>query len=128
MFGKWFLEEGLMVFSSEKLADALQVVESVKSLQTAQKEIANAVRALDDRIRAVEIEMRVIRAETTLHALKETQLIVNAVQGGLNQRIESLAVKVAIIENSKPNGGYIDSNIVAHDKTERKMLDSVKTE
>jgi hypothetical protein len=36
--------------------------------------------------------------ETVLESVKQTQSIVNAVQGGLNQRIQDLAVQVAGIQ------------------------------
>jgi len=84
--------------AAKDLADYLQILESIKSLQAGQKQIADAIRALDDRIRGLEIELKVSKSEAKVDALRETQSIVNAVQGGLNQRLEDLAVKVAVIE------------------------------
>jgi hypothetical protein len=84
--------------AAKEVADQLQVVEHVKALQTAQKELADAIKLMGERIRDLELEMRVLKADTKLEALKETQIIVNGVQGGLNQRIENVAVKVAMIE------------------------------
>ena len=84
--------------AAKELADHLQVVEHIKTLQVAQKELADSIKVLGDRIREIEIEMRALKAETVLQAVRETQSIINSVQGGLNQRIETLAVQVALIQ------------------------------
>jgi hypothetical protein len=42
----------------------------------------------------------VLKAEVKYESLKETQSIMNAMQGGLNQRIEDLSIKVALTEKS----------------------------
>jgi hypothetical protein len=93
--------------AAQELADHLQIIENVESLQTAQEYMANAIRVLDDRLRAIESEMRAMRAEIRLDAIREVQTLVNAVQGGLNQRIEDIAVKLAMVERDTapaPNG------------------------
>ena len=87
--------------AAQEVADHLQIVEHVKALQQGQRDLSNAVARLDDRIRNIEINLRALKAETALDAIKETQSIVNAVQGSLNQRIENLAVKVAILDKDK---------------------------
>lgn len=87
---------------AQDIANHLQIPEQIRSLQTAQKEIADAIRRLEGRINEIEVELRVFKAEARLDALREAQAIVNAVQGNLNQRIEDLAVKVAVME-VKPN-------------------------
>jgi hypothetical protein len=53
-------------------------------------------------VRDIQTESRALRAEARLEALGETLGIVNAVQGWHNQRIEDLAVKVAIVESNLP--------------------------
>jgi len=83
---------------AQDIANHLQVPEQIKSLQIAQKELADAIKRLDSRLTEIEIELRVVKAETKLDALREAQSVVNAVQGGLNQRIEDLAVKIAVID------------------------------
>jgi hypothetical protein len=50
------------------------------------------------KISDMQAELRAIKAETSMFAMKETQGIVNAVQGGLNQRIEKLAARLALTE------------------------------
>jgi uncharacterized protein YeeX (DUF496 family) len=90
--------------AAQDLADHLQIIENVKALQTAQKEMADAIRALDDRVRSIEIDMRAMKAEIRLDAIREVQTLVNAVQGGLNQRIEDIAVKLALVAHETTPG------------------------
>jgi len=73
---------------------------TLKSLQAVQKEMANTIRELGDRVRDLQTEMKVLKAEVKFESLKETQTIVNAVQGGLNQRIEALSIKIALTERT----------------------------
>ena len=97
--------------AAKEIADSLMIVENVKALQHGQKDIADAVKALDDRIRAIEFEMRALKAETTMQAIKETTLIVNAVQGSLNQRIEDIAIKVAVLGIGGQAGNLMETRI-----------------
>jgi hypothetical protein len=103
------------VFSREKiakiageLADHLQVIENIRSLQTGQRELADAIKFIAGQVDDIQTELRALKAETRLEAPRETQGIVNAVQGGLNQRIEDLAVKVAIVESQLPRSARIE--------------------
>ena len=82
--------------AAREIADHLQIVDHVKALQDGQKALADGLAKLGDRIRILEQDMAVLRAETKLEALKEAQGVVFAVQGGLSQRIEDLAVQVAV--------------------------------
>jgi cell fate (sporulation/competence/biofilm development) regulator YmcA (YheA/YmcA/DUF963 family) len=85
--------------AAAELADHLQIIDTVRSLQVGQKELADAIKTLGQQVREIQTELRALKAETRLEALRETQTIVNAVQGGLNQRIEALAVKIAVVES-----------------------------
>ncbi len=85
--------------AAAELADHLQIIDTVRSLQVGQKELADAIKSLGEQVRDIQTDLRALKAETRLEALRETQTIVNAVQGGLNQRIEALAVKIAVVEN-----------------------------
>jgi hypothetical protein len=95
----------MAIFNREKLASAakelaehLEIIQTVRSLQEAQKKTADAVEKLELRIQKIETEMRALKAETALECVKETQNIVNGVQGNLNQRIQDLAVQVAALD------------------------------
>ncbi|WP_294196854.1 hypothetical protein [uncultured Sphingomonas sp.] len=83
--------------AAQEIANHLQLVEHVKALQDGQKAIADSIAVLNDRIRAIELEMSTLKAEVKLEALKEAQGVIFAVQGGLNQRIEDVAVQVAVL-------------------------------
>lgn len=48
--------------------------------------------------------MAVLKAETKLDTIREAQAVVYAVQNGLNQRIEDIAVKLAVREQQRRIG------------------------
>lgn len=87
-----------LAVAAQELANHLQLVDHVKALQEGQKALGDGIAALGDRLRALELEMSTLKAETKLDALREAQNVVFAVQSGLNQRIEDLAVQVAVFE------------------------------
>lgn len=97
--------------AAKELAEHLQVIENIKSLQEGQKKLADAINALDQRLKCVELELKLIRADVRVDALRETQNIVNSVQGGLNQRIEDLAIKVAVMERGAHRSAQIDASV-----------------
>jgi len=100
--------------TASDIAEHLKVIENIKALQVAQKEMMDSIQLLSDRIRELQADMRSLKAEVTLEAVKETQLIVNAVQGGLNQRMETLAIKVAMVEKGILDSQIQDRSLPAH--------------
>src|SRR5262249_46255395 len=50
------------------------------------------------RMHNLEAEIRALRAEPTKEAIKETQQMVNAVQGEFFRRLENITVRVALME------------------------------
>ena len=84
--------------AAQEIADHLKLIENVKSIQIAQKELADAMATLDIRLRNIETTLRVSKAETLLEAITKAQDVVNSVQGHLSDRIETLSVKVALLE------------------------------
>jgi uncharacterized phage infection (PIP) family protein YhgE len=86
--------------AAEEIANHLRLVDHVKALQTGQKELAEAIATLSDRLGKIEAQMGQLKAETRLEAVKEAQSVVYAVQSNLNQRIQDLAVKLAVAEAS----------------------------
>ncbi len=80
------------------------MADHIKNLQVAQRELSEAVAVLGDRMRQIEADMAVLKAETKLDAIREAQSVVYAVQNGLNQRIEDIAVKVAVGEQQRRIG------------------------
>jgi len=87
-----------MAKAATEVAEHLQIIENIRALQTAQKEISNEIKAINQRHAELQVELRAFKAEVKFEALKETQIIVNAVQGSLNQRLETLSNKVAVME------------------------------
>ncbi len=82
----------------QEVIDHVQLVDHVKALQQLQKETADAVAELGHRLRDLERDIMVLKSEIKLESLREAQNVVYNVQNGLNQRIETLAVKVAVAE------------------------------
>ena len=95
--------------AAKELSDHLQLIEHVKALQAGQKDLADAVASLGQRLNKLEAELQAVRADTKLDAIREVQTIVNSVQGNLNQRIESLAIKVALQEAGKHDSARLPS-------------------
>jgi hypothetical protein len=84
--------------AATELAEHLQIIENIRALQIAQKELADEMRRINERLTAVQTEIRAIKAETRIECLKETQQTVYAVQGGLNERMETISNKLAVID------------------------------
>jgi hypothetical protein len=80
--------------AAQEIVDHLQLVDNVAALQKGQKELADAIATLSDRMRQLEADLKVIKIETKYEAVKETQLIVNAVQGALNDKLTHVAIQV----------------------------------
>jgi propanediol dehydratase large subunit len=83
---------------AQEVAEAAQVIENVRSLQEAQKELANDIRLMGELMHRLETQMEVLKAQTKQEAAEKTQEIVNAVQGAFYQRLQDLAVKIAVME------------------------------
>lgn len=84
--------------AAKDLAAHLALVDDVAGLQKMQKEMADAIAKLNDRIKDVEVEMRALKAEVKFDAIKETQQLVNSVQGALYDKLTDLTVRVSQVE------------------------------
>jgi predicted nucleic acid-binding Zn-ribbon protein len=87
--------------TAQEIADHLMLVENVRALQQGQKEMANAIASLDDRIRKMEADMRAVKAEAKFEAIKETQQMLNAVQGAFHDKLTDLTVRIAQVERQE---------------------------
>lgn len=83
---------------AKEIADGLLLIENVRALQEAQKEMANAIAAISDRLRDMEANMRALKAETKHESLKETQLMLNAVQGAFNDKLSDISIRLSHVE------------------------------
>ncbi len=84
----------------EEVANHLLLVDHVKALQQGQKEIAEALKTVNDRLMAVEAEFKVLKAETQRDALREVQQAINAVQGAFYDKLGSLSTRVTLAEQA----------------------------
>ena len=80
--------------AADLIADIRKAFSNIENLEQGQRRLADAVETLDRRVREVEAGLREARAEIKLDAVKETQAIVNAVQGQLYGELRGLAVTV----------------------------------
>ena len=85
---------------AEEIVDHLKLIENVRALQTAQKEIAMAVAKLGEDVRRLEIEMTALKSDVKYEAMKEAQSAVLSVQSSFNERLQDIALKVRDIEHS----------------------------
>lgn len=80
--------------AADLIADIRKAFAKIENLEQGQRRLADAVETLDRRVREVEAGLREARAEIKLDAVKETQAIVNGVQGQLYGELRSLAITV----------------------------------
>jgi hypothetical protein len=95
MFG--FFSRKKLVEYSDELSAFLKAFDHVKELQSNQREMSDAIRRLGDRVQGIEVEFRALKSEIRAETLKETQATVNAVQGAFYQRLQDIAVDVAVL-------------------------------
>jgi hypothetical protein len=91
----------------EEIADHLRLVDHVKALQEGQKELAAAIRVVNDRLTAMDAEFKILKAETQRDALREVQQAVNSVQGAFHDKLNNIATRVAIIEHDRRADGRL---------------------
>jgi predicted nucleic acid-binding Zn-ribbon protein len=84
--------------AAKELAAQLAVVDDVANLQQMQKELADAIAKLNDRIKDLEAEMRALKAEVKLEAVKETHQMLHTVQGAFHEKLTDLTVRLAQVE------------------------------
>jgi chromosome segregation ATPase len=84
----------------EELTDHLRLVDHVRALQEGQKEIAEVISALNQRLTSIEAEFRVLKAETQRDALREAQQAVNAAQGSMHDDLARVSTRLAVLEQA----------------------------
>ena len=108
---------------AQEFADHLKLIDNVKALQQGQKELADAISLLNQKVNHIEADIKSLKAEIKFEALKEAQAVVWSVQSEFNQRIQDIAVKVGVLEQSqklidapamqklaRPNGEIVDEH------------------
>jgi wobble nucleotide-excising tRNase len=96
------------MFKRKDVADAakdfaahVSVVDDVAHLQSMQKEMSNAIAKLNDRITNIEAEIRVLKAEVKLDAVREASQMVSAVQGAFHEKLTELTVRISHAERDR---------------------------
>ncbi len=106
-----FWRKTVKEFGKEVAAHA-GAVDDIANLQQMQKELADAMARLNDRLRGIETEMKVLRAEIKaesqvlkaeikLDAMDKAQQVVNSVQGALYDKTSDLSVRVSHLERDR---------------------------
>lgn len=103
---------------AKEIADHLEFIENVKSLQIAQKEMADEIKLLRELLADMKADIRALKAEAKAEAIKEAQGIVNAVQSGFYQRLETVSNKMAVIEARFRDGAAIHGVVDTGDQQE----------
>jgi len=92
--------------AAQEVADQLLLAEHVKALQQGQKQMADAIAIIDNRLRQIETDMHAVKAEEKLEAIKETTHMLQTIQGAFHDKLTHLTLKVAQLEN----GGHASNN------------------
>lgn len=95
-----------IIDAAELITDVRAVFSKIEELRDAQKSIVDVIEKQDKRLRELEASFRELKSETKFEAIKETQAIVNAVQGQLYNEIRTLSLNLDRLARS----GKIDRN------------------
>lgn len=82
------------------VSDVATALARISSLEENQRNMSETIREMGHRVRDLESDMKSLSSEVKFEALKETQVIVNGVQGSLNQRIENLRADLTRLEEA----------------------------
>lgn len=86
------------VDATQEVLDHLKLIDNVKALQEGQKQIAEALVKLNERLTSMEADMKVQKAEASHAAYKQAQEVVVSVQSEFNRRLQDVAVSIARME------------------------------
>ena len=86
--------------AADLIAEVRNAFSKIEHLEAGQMRLLEVLEAQDRRIRELEAGLREARSDIRLDAVKETQSIVNAVQGRLYEEIRALSIAVDRISRS----------------------------
>ena len=89
--------------AADVISEIRKAFEKIQNLETGQKSLADALGALDGRVRELEAGLRETRSELELAAVEAAQRTVNGAQGQIYQRMVDLEIKV-----SKTSDGIVE--------------------
>ncbi len=87
--------------AADVISETRRAFAKIENLERNQKDLSDALASLDKRVRELEAGLREAKAEIKLEAVKETQAIVNSVQGQLYQELRSVTVAVDRLARSE---------------------------
>jgi peptidoglycan hydrolase CwlO-like protein len=82
----------------EGVTNLLKLTESVKALQSGQKELSDALRETNEQLKALQTELKLTRSEAARDAMKDTLATVSAVHGVLYEKLGDLNRRVSDLE------------------------------
>lgn len=78
--------------AADLISEIRRAFGKIENLEAGQKHLADAIASLDKRVRELEAGLREAKAEIKYEAIKETQSIVNSVQGEIYREIKDVSV------------------------------------
>jgi chromosome segregation ATPase len=84
----------------EELTDHLRLVDHVRALQEGQKEIAEALRAVNHRLTSIEAEFRILKAETQRDTVREVQQAVHGGEVSVHDELARLSTRLVVLEQA----------------------------
>ena len=78
--------------AADLIAEIRRAFVKIENLEAGQKQLTEVLGALDKRVRELEAGLREARSEIKLEAVKETQSILNSVQGRMYEEIKDVAI------------------------------------
>lgn len=78
--------------AADLIAEIRRAFVKIENLEAGQKQLTEVLGTLDKRVRELEAGLREARSEIKLEAVKETQSILNSVQGRMYQEIKDVSI------------------------------------
>jgi predicted RNase H-like nuclease (RuvC/YqgF family) len=80
--------------AAELISDVRRAFSKIENLEIGQRRLADELVELERRVRELEASMREAKAEIRLDVVKQTQEIVNSVQGQLYKELKEVSIEV----------------------------------
>lgn len=98
----WFGKKKDLADATEEVLAHLRTTDNIRDLQDGQKELADAIQSLSERLMRLELSLENHESKVMLAALRETHQAVNVVHGTLNERVTKVEMS---LENDRSNPG-----------------------
>lgn len=98
----WFGKKKDLADATEEVLAHLRTTDNIRDLQDGQKELADAIQSLSDRLTRLELSLENHESKVMLAALRETHQAVNVVHGSLNDRVAKVEMR---LQTGAPDDG-----------------------